>query len=33
MVIYHCYLQDECVFLNHGAFGGVLKDALLTAQV
>lgn len=25
--------QDECVFINHGAFGGVLKDALETAQV
>jgi len=26
-------LQDDCVFLNHGAFGGVLKEALETAQV
>ncbi|KAL4232793.1 hypothetical protein ACF0H5_007479 [Mactra antiquata] len=28
----HFLLEDETVFLNHGAFGGVLKDALDIAQ-
>ncbi|KAH3729468.1 hypothetical protein DPMN_055439 [Dreissena polymorpha] len=28
----HFLLEDDCVFLNHGAFGGVLKEALQTAQ-
>ncbi|XP_060551212.1 uncharacterized protein LOC132712792 [Ruditapes philippinarum] len=26
------FLLEDCVFLNHGAFGGVLKDALDIAQ-
>ncbi|XP_045197118.2 uncharacterized protein LOC123551905 [Mercenaria mercenaria] len=28
----HFLLEDNCVFLNHGAFGGVLKDALDITQ-
>lgn len=28
----HFLLEDDCVFLNHGAFGGVLKEALEVAQ-
>ncbi|XP_039253741.2 uncharacterized protein LOC120330848 isoform X1 [Styela clava] len=28
----HFYLEDECIFLNHGAFGGVLKEALEYSQ-
>lgn len=28
----HFYLEDDCTFLNHGAFGGVLKEAMETAQ-
>ena len=26
-------LQEECIFLNHGAFGAVLKEVLHAAQV
>ncbi|XP_038077787.1 probable L-cysteine desulfhydrase, chloroplastic [Patiria miniata] len=28
----HFLLEEECTFLNHGAFGAVLKDALTAAQ-
>ncbi|VDI67180.1 Hypothetical predicted protein [Mytilus galloprovincialis] len=28
----HFYLEDDCTFINHGAFGGVLKQAMETAQ-
>ncbi|KAK7107905.1 hypothetical protein V1264_015735 [Littorina saxatilis] len=28
----HFLLEDDCTFLNHGAFGGVLKEALKVAQ-
>ncbi|XP_052808847.1 uncharacterized protein LOC128237389 [Mya arenaria] len=28
----HFHLEEDCVFLNHGAFGGVLREALETAQ-
>ncbi|XP_071135733.1 uncharacterized protein [Mytilus edulis] len=28
----HFYLEEDCTFINHGAFGGVLKQAMETAQ-
>ncbi|XP_052087446.1 uncharacterized protein LOC127724505 [Mytilus californianus] len=28
----HFYLEEDCTFINHGAFGGVLKEAMETAQ-
>lgn len=32
-IAYVCGWQENCTFLNHGAFGGTLREAMEVAQV